>query len=1227
MQFPTRVSAALLLSFLALGTIATAQNQYVILYPGANSDQTILQVYQSGSGTLFSKATPINTLPRGTSQIIPMPDGSKYYVIANGVPVSTMDPSFSIITQIAGSISVAPTTAALTPDGRKLIVAAGNNIFVIDTSTDAVIAPQGLALGGKIVDLAVNLDSTKAFALVQSPISSSSGTILSAIDLTIATPSVVGTSLTLPGDLANPATGITIAPSGLLYLANNYRVFEINPVTLTVTPNGEIPVEGYPGKPYITPDNKYLVAANLRPTQRNTLFMQVNLTTKATSSFPNINDVISQFFNQAPDSKGNNRLYASTVGGQLYDLTLGSGPAPTGTLLLPIATASAVNNYFPNAYTFNGIQFSNENPPKLMWGNYGGNGTPSYIVQADLQLQNSTQIPAPTANLKLGTLSINPSSGGTALLPFNNNQQVQPGKQTALPIIAQLVDPLGRGIFRGQISFTSATPNVMIATPTFVTGSSGYGQTYVTAPNTPGATFTVTANGGPGVTPVDFTFTIPGTGTGGGGGGNTLGGLFYVAGNGQIVRESFQMAVPMQVLALDALGKPLPNAGITWTTDVGYGSYMVQNQTDKNGIAQLLLTGRTDVSFSNSPTQPTKVTATDTLGNIVTFIFTTTAARLPDNTDFPSPTVVEYAGLDENGNPIPQFPKGRVITAAAGSIVKGAYFARIVLTAGASVGQGIQNIGVCFTNTDPEGRDETPGPVPAGSTTCGVLPSTPGPTADCVGAPVSDAGGLVICDLKIGKTLGSIAIYPRIGEVKTLQPIKLTVTAGPPSVITSFSGDKQSGKAGAALPIPFGVRVTDLAGNALSGVPIAWTQILGTGAKLVPNTSTTNINGQASINVTLPTVSGPLKIQATVSKTLFVQFDANVDSQVGSVSVVTGDNQSAFVGQPFTNPLVVVVKDQQGIPLPNTQVTFSSFGPGTINPTSAVTGADGTASTRVTAGPLPGVVSVTAIVGTFSTAFNKLMVSVPGPQITVSSFLNAATGLPGLAPCGLGIIQGTGIATGVVGTTVPGGGLGPNPTSIPPVQSVIIGGIAAPLTSVSNIGGVERVGFQIPCEVPVGTTTATVTIINGGSTPVSGIPVSTVSPGLFESFQSEFGQTYAVAQHITTGAPITPANPAVPGETIRVFFTGAGQTTPGISTNIPGFGGQTINAQVIANVQDVGVTVVKAEYSANLLGYYFVDILLPTSVETGQYQKITVQVQATPDSPAISSNAVYIPIQ
>ena len=114
MQFPTRVSAALALCFLALGTVATAQNQYVILYPGAKSPSTILQAYLPSSGGLFASAS-INTLPPGTSQILPTPDGTKYYILSvngNSLTLVGLPPTVIDISRarangnISGSLSL-----------------------------------------------------------------------------------------------------------------------------------------------------------------------------------------------------------------------------------------------------------------------------------------------------------------------------------------------------------------------------------------------------------------------------------------------------------------------------------------------------------------------------------------------------------------------------------------------------------------------------------------------------------------------------------------------------------------------------------------------------------------------------------------------------------------------------------------------------------------------------------------------------------------------------------------------------------------------------------------------------------------------------------------------------------------------------------------------------------------------------------------------------------------
>ncbi len=1209
MQLRTRVSAALVLCFLALGTVATAQNQYVILYPGPNSPSTILQAYLPNSGGLLASAS-INTLPAGTSQILPTPDGTKYYIISvNGNPLSTMDSNFQNIKQIGGSIGLAPTTAALTPDGRRLVVLAGNNVYVVDTASDLVVAPAGLQIQGKAVDLAMSIDSNRAYILSQGVVGAS-GTVVTAIDLSQTTPVISGAPLTLNGDGTSPATGITLGPNGNLYLANNYRVFEINPVTMKVTGNGEIQVLAYPSKPFITPDGKYLVCANLRPVQGGTSMIQVDLGTKQTASFGNFGDTLERFYSNGVDSAGNNLLYAVSTSGSLYDVKLSAAPN---------VTTSALNSLFSSGIsqpTFSGIQFSNEIPPKLMWATNTIGGQ-NYLYQLDIKNQGFTQIPVPVSNLKLGTLSIAPSSGGNQLTLYNNNQTVAAGTQSALPIVARLTDALGRGIYRGQITFTTASPGVVISTPNFITGVGGLASTYITAPSTPGA-FTVTANGGVGVQPLDFTFTVPGTT--GGGGGSSAAGLYYISGNGQVLLEQSQ-SQPMVVQVLDANSKPVPNASVTYTLTSGVGSLAGAPQisvlTDVNGLASLIFLASA-VNPGNSFTQATIAVSAST-GNTVNFTMTTVLSTLPSGGLAGPPTVQEL--VFTNGQ--------RVISATAGSLVKGAYAVVIAATVGGQAGQPISGIGIRVTNncgtvtdiTSPTGTacsDENP-PLLANA-----------PTGTCAGNPLSDASGTLTCDLLVGSQVGKGSLYFVVGEFNHRNAVSFNVTAGPPAAMTISSGNGQSGKPGDRLPVAFGVKVTDLAGNVpATAATVTWSVILGNASFLVGNaavstaTTTTSANGIAQVSVQLGGNPGPIKIRAQINKDLFLLFDANATVVVSKINVVSGDNQSAFTNGAFVSPLVVSVVDQQGNLVANQTVSFAATNGATVNPPTVTTGADGKATTRVTAGPSAGTIFVTATSSGFQASFTNLTVRLPGPQIQSTSFYNAASLLRGLTPCALAVIQATGIAPGINGTVAPSG-FGPNPTTLGPVQSLTIGGFAAPLTSVSNINGLEQVGFQVPCEVAAGTTTVAMNV-GGGNTSVDGVPVLAYFPGMYETVAAD-GKAYAVASR-PDGSFIGPGNPAARGETVRVFVTGLGQTTPAIATNRAGTGGQTVNAQIIGGVNNAGVLVVKAEYLAGQIGTYIVDIQIPTDTLQGSYQPIAVAVQPPDGGPLIFGNGVFIPIQ
>ncbi|MBD2772975.1 N,N-dimethylformamidase beta subunit family domain-containing protein [Iningainema tapete] len=75
-----------------------------------------------------------------------------------------------------------------------------------------------------------------------------------------------------------------------------------------------------------------------------------------------------------------------------------------------------------------------------------------------------------------------------------------------------------------------------------------------------------------------------------------------------------------------------------------------------------------------------------------------------------------------------------------------------------------------------------------------------------------------------------------------------------------------------------------------------------------------------------------------------------------TISKVSGDNQTGTAGAALANPFVVRVQDSAGNPQSGVTVNFAvTSGGGSVSPTSAVTGANGQASTVLTLGTTPGV--------------------------------------------------------------------------------------------------------------------------------------------------------------------------------------------------------------------------------------------------------------------------------
>ncbi len=520
------------------------------------------------------------------------------------------------------------------------------------------------------------------------------------------------------------------------------------------------------------------------------------------------------------------------------------------------------------------------------------------------------------------------------------------------------------------------------------------------------------------------------------------------------------------------------------------------------------------------------------------------------------------------------------------------------------------------------------GPVPNIGVT---LVPTAGPTVSCApvagqetgqqpGLVLTNSLGIATCTPVFGGIIGTGSYTVVIAGKLSYGPGTLTVTAGVPAIVKIYSGSNQSVNSGSRTPLALQAEVTDLAGNPSNAATVTWSVTSGT-ATLSSVISTTSPSGLVSAYVT-PTV-GPVQVTVSLNSnpSLKAVFSVNVNLVVTTLQYVSGTNQSAKQEIAFTDPLIVQVNDNS-TPLPGVTVTWAvTSGPATLSATSAVTNAQGQAQITATAGSAPGAVVITASVAyagqTFSVPFS-LTVLAPGPIIT-SVENSAGFQSQFVSPCGLATAYGTGLTNTLQGVVV---------APIAP-QNQVAGltvqfgtpPISAPILYAANVNGVESVSFQVPCNVPSSSATppASVPMVvsaGGVASPPFDVTVLPIAPGIFQ-FQDTDGQNRAVLVR-PDGSFASASNPVAPGEIVRMFVTGLGQTSPPLSTDefdpIIEVNGAWVPqslpvvANVVVGVNNGGVLVLSAQYAYGMVGVYEVDFQVPENTATGNSQPFAIAV-------------------
>ena len=1175
-----------LLVAVALGLFSVELSaQTAFLLPGPNGTNTTVTVL---TVTPFTQIATLNATMTATN-VLSRADGSEYYIISNAASNTVMTTTSALgSVQTLASLGAAATAAVRTPDGQKILIAAGN-LWVINTANDTLANPSGINVGGTAVDVASSIDSTRAFVLVNT----GTGFILNAIDLRS-----LQSAATL--QIGGQPSGVVVGPNGLVYVGTSNALLEIDPTTLSV--RNTIVTNGLPGKLSFTPDGSLGVAVNQTPVTALALFV-FDLNAKAVSATTSFftTTVIPNPLSQIFVVSTTRALAYSSTGQTLYSIQLNpqsASPfqqAAAGQVSLVAATNDFANTTGSPAGTHTTTKY-------LLYVSSGV--LYEYDIAAN-QIVGQVSISGTVGALAIATPA-NTAGFPVSVLAYGDQQTVPLGGNSA-PLVVRAVDANGKPVVGVGVTFSTSSA-ATLSVHSGITNDDGQVAVTVTAPSVAGQ-IQVLANVGSGLS-YTFTVNVGGTSGGGGGGGGgggtgTPAGLTILNGQGALIPGGAALSgnptdATMAVLYSDSKGNPIPGANITFNQTAGAGSLQcavsstivftcsqtstasMTVTTDSNGIARAdYLTSVVLPSNVQGFNQDT-VVASPTTGTAVTFYINSFPPNNPPTLNFESPSFSD------------------ILKGSAGQTLTGAVLVKV----SSGLGPPIPNASLRIL--------KPPDP-------------TKGPSAQCAGGfALSDPTGLASCDLVLSGLTGSTTLTEEVGYLQDNSPINISVTGGVPGKINILQGNNQTGKPGQVLPQSFLAQVTDATGNPLPLIAVNWKVLNGT-ITLSQVSSTTDSNGKASAQGTLGNTPGTAQVQVTAgsgSSQVSATFTVTITAPIAGITLVSGNNQTTLVNTAFANPLQVNATDSTGKPVSGVPVSFTvTSGSATVATPNATTDANGNASTTVTAGGTAGAVVITANSSGFSVTFN-LTVSPPGPTNVI--FLNGASLQPGAAAGAIVTIQGSGLANGVNGVVLPNNVVGPLPTTLAGV-TVTFNGKSAPIFSVSNVNGVQQVTVQVPYEV-AGLATASVVITTpGGGSGIFTVTLQTYSPGIFTT--NLFGlANQVVAIHLSDGSYVSPTNPAHRGEVIIFFVTGAGQTTPLTGTGDAGIPNQNIAANIAVGFNNAGVPYLSAQTVVGLIGVYAITLQVPSDATPGPSQPVGFIVYDNAGN-SFFANSPVIPIQ
>lgn len=301
--------------------VAAGQMPDIFIVPGERlGSQPEVAVYAADP---FARVGTVPTQPYVTI-FLAHPDGTRFYSISrlgpDGLRVISAAAPYAELKRLPVVDTVA---AAISPDGRRLVLIGSNNITgantvtILDLQTDTVAAQ--LSIPHNVRDqVAFAADSSRAFFLTISP------GLLYAVDLT--------TNTLAPNPLSMPvAEVVRVGPNGLVYVAAGKYLLEVDGETLTPWDTILVSPQGRTTALELSRDGEYAI------TNRSL----VNLRTRRVTPTP-----LSMWDAIRMTEVGSNRLF---VNGS--ELKWSGGPEETISLApLPVSGLwEPVTNEFPAA--------------------------------------------------------------------------------------------------------------------------------------------------------------------------------------------------------------------------------------------------------------------------------------------------------------------------------------------------------------------------------------------------------------------------------------------------------------------------------------------------------------------------------------------------------------------------------------------------------------------------------------------------------------------------------------------------------------------------------------------------------------------------------------------------------------------------------------------------------------------------------------------------------------